>query len=144
MSWLTSSWEKFTTELKVLGALFDADVWPYIKSTILLFLSDEGKVILSAAITAAPTMLVNWTGAVAEVASAAVAAAPQLAEKEAAVLLNQIQTSLQMVKNTSASAGAGDTTSLAAVQSAQATVQPVAQNAAAGEDQVTKGPNGDT
>lgn len=119
MNWLSTQWDNFKTHLAVLGALFSADVWPYIKSTVLFFLTDEGKVILQAAIAAAPTLATNFSAAVSEVVQASVAAAPGIISQDATHTLNQIQTALQLVKNTQGMVAPNDTGSLDAVKAAQ-------------------------
>lgn len=120
MNWFSNLWDKFKTELNVLSALFSADVWPYIKSAVLFFLTDEGKIILQAAIAAAPTLATNFSAAVAEVATASISAAPSIISQDATHTLNQIQTALQLVKNTQGIVATNDSGSLEAVKAAQA------------------------
>lgn len=131
MSWLSNQWDNFKTHLAVLSALFSADVWPYIKSAVLFFLTDEGKIILQASIAAAPTLATNFSAAVAEVAQASVAAAPSIISQDATQTLNQIQTALQLVKNTQGMVAPNDTSSLDAVKAAQSAAGTPAPDAAA-------------
>lgn len=146
MSWLSNLWSSFTTELKVLGTLFSADVWPYIKSTVMFFLTDEGKIILASAIKAAPTLASNFSAAVSEVAADAIAAAPAIIAQDATQTLNQIQTALQLVKNTQGIVAPNDTASLQAVQTAQsaASGNGASTSEAASSEQSQTGANSST
>lgn len=135
MSWLSDTWSKLTTEIKVLSTLFDADVWPYIKSAVLFFMTAEGKIMLQAAVVAAPTIVTGGFGvAAAAVGVAAVAAAPAIAAQDATVTLAQAQTALQLVKNTQGITSSSDAPAVQAIQTAQTQAQnPSNDNAGAGQ-----------
>ena len=79
--------------------VFQTDVLPELKAFLKLFATDEGKLILTTAMTYVPQILEKGFGVVtAEVIAVLVGQSVVIAKQDAQVTLNQVQSALQIAK----------------------------------------------
>ena len=96
MSIFTDTFAKIWTDI---SGFFKEDVQPELKSFLTQFATDEGHLILTAAIAAAPALLTGNFGVVAaQVVATVVSQSETLAAQDATKTLQQVQSALQVAK----------------------------------------------
>jgi hypothetical protein len=79
--------------------VFVEDIEPALKAFLKLFASDEGKLILTTALAAAPALATGNFGAVtASIISTVITGSEKIAAQDAAITLQQVQSALQIAK----------------------------------------------
>lgn len=99
--------------------VFVADVQPEIKSFLLLFATQEGKLILTTAIAVAPGLVTgNFAVVAAGVAATVISQSKVIAKQDFGITLQQVQSALQVAKAAANIQTPGDAPTIAAIQAA--------------------------